>query len=420
MRKKLELKQLNFVVTSSDNTLITLEQSNSDGNQVDLDLSGLSSNLSAKDSAISANTGSISAEVTRAEGAEGVLDTKIDQEIADRGAADTNLQNAIDTEASTARAAESALDDKIDQEIIDRQNAITSALASEMTFRGGFIPVDLSNAIKNNQELPGNQGMGTGDVFVATAAGLMFTDNIELEIGDMLIVNEPVKNLDSAASWDSSKFTIIQKNISDTVTKTYVDDADTVNANAITAETSRAQAAEQANTNAITAEVSRAEGAEGDLSFDLPGSSAVSLTEAINEVAQVATGGAGYDYYQSFTPSAEVLAKFAAKDASVGGDDKPFIAWKATSVDSSLKGNDQVIFDEVFKSFFSTNEKLSKICITLNGLELQGEVGGLVQSVSGSVDYNAARNASGDLEIYFSEGLLDSDDVIGVKLARGS
>lgn len=68
----------------------------------------------------------------------GSVDSKVDQEILDRQAADSSLSTDILDEKNRAEAAEDALDGKLDQEIFDRSEAdtlINQALANEVSAR---------------------------------------------------------------------------------------------------------------------------------------------------------------------------------------------------------------------------------------------------------------------------------------------
>lgn len=104
-----------------------------------VDTKAAASNVYTKDESDSrkaATEALITAEETRATGAESDLDNKIDKEIEDREAEDDALSAAIDAEETRAKGIEDGLDDKIDKEISDRQAAdqgLAADIADEET-----------------------------------------------------------------------------------------------------------------------------------------------------------------------------------------------------------------------------------------------------------------------------------------------
>ena len=165
-------------------------------------------------------TSDLSAEVSRATAAEGVLTSNLSDEVSTRAAADTTLQSNIDAEATTRSNADSSLNSKITAE----KNRIDAILLSADADKDSFVEiVSLINAVDT-----------VNDDALAVVIG-----NLNAEIS---ATNADVTSIDSRVLG-------VEGDLSD--------------------EVSRATAAEGVLTSNLSTEVSRATAAEGVLTSNL-------------------------------------------------------------------------------------------------------------------------------------------------------
>jgi len=184
-------------------------QADVDQNELDADAAIAAEAVTARAAEL-ANATAISDEETRALAAEAAIQADVDQNELDSDAAELALSNRLDTLEA----------DPTTKLYVDGQ--ITAALASEMTFRGS---INASSEVTIAS--PDN-----GDVWVVTtggAAGAHQLGGLDLEAGDMVVV----QTKDNAGSPlvdgngdPEPQYHLIQKNLTDFISKTDSDAAD--------------------------------------------------------------------------------------------------------------------------------------------------------------------------------------------------
>lgn len=208
----------------------------------------------------------ITAETNRAQAREDELDEKIQDETNRATLEENKLNTKIDTEAQRAKDAEAVLQTNIDNEQQARQDADTAlgaridSLSSDVNQQINDFKTEINQKIDNIESNVNN--LKTTVDSLGEQVDRMLSGDLDL----------PYLKRGGDTGTGTFNFTGATVNVAapttdaNAATKKYVDDADKVNAAAITAETERATNKENELNTAITAEKERAEAAESSLS----------------------------------------------------------------------------------------------------------------------------------------------------------
>lgn len=192
------------------------------------DAATLASANSYADSAIAAASSSLSGDIND-------LQADLAQEILDRAAADTTLQNNIDAEASARAAADTALQGEVD--------AVEAGLAQELLDRAAAVSAEAAARI-------------AGDAATLASANSYADGKITALVNGAPAVLDTLKELADALASDPNFATTVTTQIAGVQTN-------------LDAEVTRATAAETALQGEIDAEEARALAAEGVLASDI-------------------------------------------------------------------------------------------------------------------------------------------------------